>query len=547
MTAKQQGSMRRRFLLHLSVVLLLILGAARLYMLGMEHLEHSPRGFWPSLEVVFESLTSTGYGRDAGWQHPLMNLFVIVLQLSGLTLLLSVFPLYLVPFFESRFEPRLPVSAPEADGHVLIFRQSRAIGTVLGELERAEQQVLVLEGDETEARRLLDQGHAVVHRQLDDEGLLAAGLLRARSLIAGGSDEENASLALAARQLGYGGEIITLVGDPTYLDVMRMAGSSEVLAPRQLLAVALAARASERVSPTLAGAHQLGEKLEVFQLRVGADSRLAGLDLRQAAVGARTGAIVIGQWVGGRLITSPGPEMILQPGGILVVAGSHESLEALVRLEAGARPVSHGGPVLVVGHGEVGAQVVELLRQAGETVRVIDRREGPGVDTVGDVLDPATLSAATLDRAQAVVLAIDSDVSTLFATVIIRDRSHSVPILARVNEAENLEKIHRAGADFALSFSQVAGSLLVSRLLGRQALELDPQLKLLKAPAGALVGRHPADLDVRARTGCSVVAVERGDSLLTNFEPDFRFAAEDAVFICGSQQGVERFQADYGV
>ena len=64
MTAKQQGSMRRRFLLHLSVVLLLILGAARLYMLGMEHLEHSPRGFWPSLEVVFESLTSTGYGRD---------------------------------------------------------------------------------------------------------------------------------------------------------------------------------------------------------------------------------------------------------------------------------------------------------------------------------------------------------------------------------------------------------------------------------------------------------------------------------------------------
>ena len=81
----------------------------------------------------------------------------------------------------------------------------------------------------------------------------------------------------------------------------------------------------------------------------------------------------------------------------------------------------------------------------------------------------------------------------------------------------------------------------------KEGYSIPAQLKLLKAPAGALVGRHPADLDVRARTGCSVVAVERGDSLLTNFEPDFRFAAEDAVFICGSQQGVERFQADYGV
>ncbi len=542
----RQRPLRRRFLLHLGVVILVILAAARLYMLGMEHLEHAPRGFWMSLEVVIESMTSTGYGHDAGWQHPLMNLLVILLQLLGLTMLLAVFPLYLVPFFESRFEQRLPTEALKVDGHVLIYRQSQAIGTVLGELERAGQPVLVLEADEAAARKLLDQGHAVIHRGLDDEGLLAAGLLRARSVIANGSDEENASLALAARQLGYSGEIIAVLEDPAYLDVMRIAGSTEVLTPRQLLAVALAARASERVSPTLAGAHQLGDKLEVYQLRVHPDSRLAGLDLRQAAIGARTGASVIGQWVGGKLIANPGPEMIIRPGGILVVAGSHASREALTRLEAGTRAVAAAGPILVVGHGEVGGQVVSLLRQAGETVRVYDRRPGPGVDRVGDIIDPQTLQAAELEQAQAVVLAIDSDVSTLFATVIIRDRCLTVPILARVNVAENLEKIHRAGADFALSFSQVAGSLLVSRLLGRHALDLDPQLKLLKVPAAKLAGKNPVDLDLRTRTGCSVVAVERGDQLLTVLEADFSFEAGDAVFVCGNQEAVASFQRQFG-
>ncbi|MBK1722290.1 hypothetical protein [Thiocystis violacea] len=31
-----------------------------LYMLGMHYLEHSPRGFWQSLEWASETLTTTG-------------------------------------------------------------------------------------------------------------------------------------------------------------------------------------------------------------------------------------------------------------------------------------------------------------------------------------------------------------------------------------------------------------------------------------------------------------------------------------------------------
>jgi hypothetical protein len=34
-----------------------------------------------------------------------------------------------------------------------------------------------------------------------------------------------------------------------------------------------------------------------------------------------------------------------------------------------------------------------------------------------------------------------------------------VPIIARVNQSENVERIHAAGADFALSISRVAGQI----------------------------------------------------------------------------------------
>jgi Trk K+ transport system NAD-binding subunit len=38
-----------------------------------------------------------------------------------------------------------------------------------------------------------------------------------------------------------------------------------------------------------------------------------------------------------------------------------------------------------------------------------------------------------------------------------------------------------------------------------------------------------------------VVAVERGEEALIEFKPDFRFAAEDAVYVCGSTAATRRY------
>jgi Trk K+ transport system NAD-binding subunit len=173
---------------------------------------------------------------------------------------------------------------------------------------------------------------------------------------------------------------------------------------------------------------------------------------------------------------------------------------------------------------------------------LIDRQAGPEVDRVANVLDARALEAAGVKDAQGMILALDSDSATLFATVILKDLAPGVPVIARVNEAENVERIHRAGADFALSISQVSGQMLAKKLLGQESVAVDPQLKILKiAPAG-LNGRHPASLGLRERTGCSVVAVERGDDVLVEFPAGFRVQADDAVYICGSAAAVRRYQ-----
>ncbi len=242
-----------------------------------------------------------------------------------------------------------------------------------------------------------------------------------------------------------------------------------------------------------------------------------------------------------------------------MAVGAHDSIARLTDLAgSGGTLRPRTGHFVVGGYGEVGRKVVELLRTVGEDVRVIDRRPSAGaaapaggpaapadgsaeVDVAGNVLELPVLEAAGVRDAQAVVLALDTDSATLFATVILKDLAPEVPVIARVNQAENVDRIHRAGAYFALSISQISGQMLAKKLLGQESFAIDPQLKVLKLGAGPLAGRHPSELHLRARTRCTVAAVERGEDVLVDLGPDFRFERDDTVYVCGSGDAVRRF------
>jgi Trk K+ transport system NAD-binding subunit len=534
---------RRRLAALVLGLFLTVLASTFLYMWGMAGLEGKPRTFWQSLEWAGETLSTTGYGADSSWRHPAMVVLVVAVQFLGVFLVFLIFPIYLIPFLEERFETRLPQEvAKDLEGHAVVYRYGPAVETLLEELAEAEVPTLVLEQDDSVARRLFESGVRVIHRSLGEGALRSARLEKARAIIANGTDDENAALILSARQLGFQGTILALVEDPFHRRPMMLAGATAVFTPRHILGAALAARASVRINPRVGGIQQLGRNLEVAELRVSPESPLAGHTLDETAIATRTGAKVVGQWTGGELMVPEGSGLRLAPDGILVVVGSPESVDRLHDLAGGAVTLRREGPFVVGGGGEVGRKVAELLRAVGEEVKLIDRHPGAEVDLVGNVLDARLLEAAGARDAQAVILALDTDSATLFATVILKDLAPGVPVIARVNEAENVERIHRAGADYALSISQVSGQMLAKKLLGQESVAVDPQLKILKIAPQGLAGRHPSSLAIRERTGCSVVAVERGEDVLVEFPPGFRFKADDAVYICGSGNAVRRFR-----
>jgi len=532
---------RRLALIGLALPLLLIV-LALFYRAGMQVFEGQPRTFWQALVWASGTVSTTGYGGDTTWNHPVMVLFAVFTQFAGVFLVFFVVPLILVPVLEERFEKRLPRTIDPLAGHLVVFRHGPEVEALIAEAERAGVAVLLIEDRESEARSLIDRGRQVLYGSLEENVLENAHLGAARGLIANGGDDQNAVVVLTARQLGFAGELVALLENPLHRQPLILAGANAAATPKHLLAAALAARASERVSPTISGLEDLGERLRVRELRVASHCEVAGQTLAQSRLGARCGAAILARWHLGRMDAAISPDEVLAPRDVLIAAGSEESLGRLAAILGGESLRDRAGRFVVAGYGEVGRVAVEILRGAGEDVLVVDRQAGTGVDVVGNFLEPAILERVDPHRAKGVLLALDTDSATLFAAMLVREAAPDVPIVARVNHDANVGRIHQAGADFALSLSQAAGRILAARLFRQEAVEIGAELRVVSIATQALAGRTAGELDLPERFACSVVAVERAGEVLTGLDADFRLEPADRLFVCGSRAATQRCQ-----
>ena len=528
---------RRLLVLILSLPVTLFV-LAILYQAGMQHFEGQTRSLLASLEWAAETLTTTGYGSDTAWSHPVMQFYVIAVQFIGVFMIFLVFPVFLIPFFEERFEARLPTQLPDLAGSVLIYRYGPAVASLLLELDQAEVPVTIFEEDEATARRLRERRRTVVLGNLGEEDPDLSNLASARGMILNGDDNDDALMMLAARYSGFTGPIVALADDPSRCEPLIRAGATVAFAPDHVLAAALAARASPQISPRVAGVHRFSQHLEVAELRLHAGSPLAGQTIGDAGIRTETGATIVGMWVGGELVRQPPVETRLEPGSILIAVGSQE---AIGRLGEVATAAPRRGPFLLIGHGRLGEKVTELLRDAGEEVIVLDTRPADGVDVVGDFLDTEVLAASGARTAQAVILTLDADNATIFAAAVIRNLAPDAVIIAGTSRVETASQIHRAGADFALSVSQVAGQLLTYHILGQESVSLEVATKLVATSGSSLTGRPLEAFRVREHTGCWVVAVERGDEVIVEFDLDFEVQADDTVYITGTPKGIATY------
>lgn len=441
------------------------------------------------------------------------------------------------PLVEERYQGQLLHKLPDLSGAVVIYGFGPEVASLMSELDSRDIPTVVIEEDEIVARRLHARGEKVVHASLAEGDLDLQPLAEARALVANGDDEYNALFALSARELGFKGPIVALIDNPNRRAPLQLAGATTAFTPSHVLAASVAVRASARIGPRITGVQPLGNLLEVVEIRIHDKSPFAQKTLAESGILSDTGVHVVGQWVDDALHSAPSVDQLLRPGMILVVAGSPDSIKRLSEI---VRPITREGRIVIAGYGDVGIKLVEMLKDADEEVCVIDNTEQSGVDLVGDILDTGILERADLATARVVVLACENDSATLLAATVVRDYAPDLPIIACVALEDNIARIQQAGADFALSVSQVSGQLLAHHILGEMVSQ-QAHIKLVKRVAGSLIGRHPLDSGIREQTQCTIVAVERAGEVIMDISPSLVLAEGDDIYICGTIDGLNRF------
>ncbi|ERG94479.1 MAG: K+ transport system, NAD-binding component [Haloquadratum walsbyi J07HQW2] len=411
------------------------------------------------------------------------------------------------------------------------------------ELEAADVPYVIIDTDAETVLELNGQGVEAICGDPEKEQVLeAANISAAQALVTDVSDTGNIPVILTAKELQENLRIISVAENKQDAEYHRYAGADRVIRPRQALGNALGSRATLPITQKLLQTVELSDEFNISEFRVEQDSELAGQTLAELNLKERIGVTVIGVWSNGKFISAPGPEVRIEENTFLLVAGSYEALTE-VTTQTVSPKLSGNDQVIVAGYGVVGQSTVETLEENGISPTVIDMNDDDErVDVVGDITDRDTFLRAGIEETRFVVLAVDDDSTTMYATVAIKESAPNTEMIARANSIENTAKLYRAGAQYVLSLSTVTGRMLSSVLLkDEEILTLETQFDIVRTSAPELGGETLQGAAIRDRTGATVVAIERDGELLTNPEPDLRMREDDRFIVTGSNTVINNF------
>ena len=215
------------------------------------------------------------------------------------------------------------------------------------------------------------------------------------------------------------------------------------------------------------------------------------------------------------------------------------------------------GHTVVCGWGRVGRAVADDLIHAGHAVVVVDANAErvanvPYPTVVGDATLDSTLRSAGIERAQALVAALEGDAENLFVTLSARAIRPSLFIVARARQDESVPKLANAGADRVVNPQELGAARMASFVSRPHVAEfvdvvmhersLEFRMQEYDVPEGsALAGKTLREADLRKQAGVLVLALRRVDgSFTTNPDPDIVIEPHQILIAVGADDDFER-------
>ncbi len=494
-------------------------------------------------------MSTLGFG-DITFTSDLGRAFTMWVLVSGGIFMMVLLPFSFIQFFwapwmEAQSAAQVPRRLSEdLSGHVLLTHVDDITHSLISRLAQYNTPHLILVADAEEALALQDQGHRALVGQLDDpEFYREARVADAAFVTATGGDASNTSVAHTIREVDPDVPILATARDPASVDILELAGCTQVIELAEMLGQSLA----RRVSGSDAAAREIGcfDDLVIAEATLSTD--WIGSSLDEIGLRRKLGISVIGVWDCGRFETArPGTK--LGAHTVLVIAGARAQIDRFN--EASTADEQSKMPVIIIGGGRVGRAVGRALDIRGLDYRIIEelpeRVRAPEHYVVGSAASLEVLQEAGIEESPAVVITTSDDETNLYLAIYCRRLRADIQVIARANAERNIDPLHRAGADFVMSYASMGANAIVNLLQRGSALMVDEGLDVFRTPTPkSLIGRSIADSDIRRSTGCTVVALKSNGQSDLNPDPHTPMPADSEIILIGTVEGEKRFYEEF--
>ncbi|MEZ6152920.1 MAG: NAD-binding protein [Pirellulaceae bacterium] len=543
---RNRGS--RRNLRVLTQFVLLLLGMILVYSVIFHYLMAWEGHRYSWITGIYWTLTvmsTLGFG-DITFHTDVGRIFSMIVLMSGTLFMLILLPFTFIQFFyapwiQAQEAARAPRQLPaNTEGHVIVTNYGPVDVALIKKLTQFKYPYVILVSEVAEALRLHDLDLKVVVGELDDPETYRLLRTEKAALVASvGSDVSNTNVAFTARGVSDNVPIVATATDAASVDILQLAGCTQVLQLAEMMGQSLARRVIGRDAQT----HVIGQFGDLLIAEASAArTPLVGRTLRDIRLRDHVNITVSGVWERGRY-QNAGPDTLITENTVLVLAGTRSQLDEYDSLFC----IYHANdvPIVILGLGRVGAATARALDQQAVAYRIVEKKVKLKHDDrliVGDAADLEVLKKAGIMETSAVVITTHDDALNVYLTLYCRRLRSDIQIVSRATLERNVLTLHRAGADFVISEASMGANAIFNLLRRSDVLLLAEGLDVFKVPVPpSLAGKTLTEGAVRQRTGCSVMAIQGNDGLQVNPDPNTKLPADAEMFVIGSEESQQRF------
>ena len=209
---------------------------------------------------------------------------------------------------------------------------------------------------------------------------------------------------------------------------------------------------------------------------------------------------------------------------------------------------------IVIGLGLFGAEVARKLCQQGCEVLAMDIRsdlvqqvaDDVTHAVVGDAQDKDVLKSLGAGNFDCAIIAIGDDLAASVLTIMNLKELEVPYIVCKAHDETHRRVLEKLGADrVVIPECEFAGRLARS-LASHNVLdyiELSPDYGILEVPAPkSWIGKSLRDLNVRAKLGVNIIAVESGKATYVSPPAEYQVFKGDVMVVLGDNKSLEAVQ-----